>query len=945
MRNSEIIDVSSSVINVNKGETFKVSIVHTDAHTGTTTSLSISDDSILEFVSKNGNEYTYRAVGAGKAVVNLVTNNLAYDDITCDVYVGDGTVENPYFIRNYQDLSYIGNPPESMIGSYSLTSCYKQIADIDLSTVNANRWQPIGNGTEGFSGCYDGNGYTIYNLKITTPANIDDTEGFPENGFSINYAGLFSQITATGLVKNITLDTVTINDSNNICVGAIAGTNAGTIEYSNVTNALLNATNTNAYCGGITGTNIMSGTGSSARLDRVSFVGSIIGSNKLGGLTAINEGGIIINSYSKGTINPVLSTATMAGIACNNTYKTINADKYKSFIINCYSTMVVASNNGTMTSNKMGMIVYSNINPDTTITQLINQAGENRIYGCYYFTEQGFRGIYTEADNDSRYFTTNTTMAELTTVPNSDQLSAVASMATKSDEFAFISYANSSALVLWDFNKVWQISSTINNGLPTLRSVVVSSNENGVAVADRIYDIGDGTVLEIATLADLAPLCNGTGDMDGDYLLVANIYLTGAWTPIGTASNPFTGTFTVSTEGEAYYRIYNLLINGNYTHTGFFGYLGKNAQITGLTIDGIQITNGQYIGSISGYNSGVITDCSTFASTSGYNGMTINANCTTYLGGLVGLNDGTATGSKNNLTLDATSNGNTVYLGGVSAKNTGTLDSDLFNGAINGTISNGGKFIAGGIAGLNKYQITSCMARGNVITPNSNDNIAGGLVGELNADGKITLSSFAGNVTSATAGGLIGILTSYNSSYIAVSRCYSGSGLITGSMIGGLAGRMYVGEIADCYTLSNLSGSVMGGFSGTIEKNGSAYARVRHCFTAVRFDRSSGTAYCETSSEVRALTGYYVWDSLMGTGRDGYKVAGYVTDCIIDDEAGQHANRRVSTDRFLGSDPDGNYGTFSTADCYKLNTFTSRGFSTSYWTSDNESYPLLINVA
>jgi len=47
----------------------------------------------------------------------------------------------------------------------------------------------------------------------------------------------------------------------------------------------------------------------------------------------------------------------------------------------------------------------------------------------------------------------------------------------------------------------------------------------------------------------------------------------------------------------------------------------------------------------------------------------------------------------------------------------------------------------------------------------------------------------------------------------------------------------------------------------------------------------------------------------------------------------------------LGSDPDGNYGTHSTADCYKLSTFTSRGFSTSYWTSDNEGYPVLINVA
>ena len=78
---------------------------------------------------------------------------------------GEGTPEEPYLVSNAEDLIYFRDVVNA--GLIDLENAYvRQTADIDLN--NVSNWQPIGayGGKHYFEGVYDGDGYSIRNLKI-----------------------------------------------------------------------------------------------------------------------------------------------------------------------------------------------------------------------------------------------------------------------------------------------------------------------------------------------------------------------------------------------------------------------------------------------------------------------------------------------------------------------------------------------------------------------------------------------------------------------------------------------------------------------------------------------------------------------------------------------------------------------------------------------------------
>ena len=97
----------------------------------------------------------------------------------------------------------------------NLLGQYIQMDDIDL-TGYAN-WTPMGNATTAFTGEYDGNNYTIVNLKIT------------DNRPYLTNVGLFGSCGVGAVLKNIHLRTVDITAKtwyyrlNCENVGALAG--------------------------------------------------------------------------------------------------------------------------------------------------------------------------------------------------------------------------------------------------------------------------------------------------------------------------------------------------------------------------------------------------------------------------------------------------------------------------------------------------------------------------------------------------------------------------------------------------------------------------------------------------------------------------------------------------------------------------------------------------
>ncbi len=285
----------------------------------------------------------------------------------------------------------------------------------------------------------------------------------------------------------------------------------------------------------------------------------------------------------------------------------------------------------------------------------------------------------------------------------------------------------------------------------------------GLAVAQFAGGTGEQTnPYQIATADHLNLVRNY---LDKYFILVADIdlnvapYNTGdGWEPIGTGSNPFTGSF----DGNGY-TIRNLYINRPSSYpAGLFGRISGNIRRVG--IEGGSVTGLYYVGALVGYNAGgTISDS--------YSTVSVYAQ-SEVVGGLVGYNyGGTITNSyaSGNVTAAASA----YYIGGLVGVNTGTITS--------------------------KGTITNCYSTGNVT---STGDYVGGLVGH-NYRGDITTSYATGIVEGKQrVAGLVG-----SSWYGEINRSYA-TGQVTGELrVGGLVGNHSTsGIINKSYALGNVNG-------------------------------------------------------------------------------------------------------------------------------------------
>ncbi len=251
-----------------------------------------------------------------------------------------------------------------------------------------------------------------------------------------------------------------------------------------------------------------------------------------------------------------------------------------------------------------------------------------------------------------------------------------------------------------------------------------------------------GDPYQISTADELrwfAGLVNGTltGGTDKNNaacaVLTTNIDLGAAdWTPIGSESNQYTGTFD-----GAGLTISNLRVdNSSADYQGFVGYLGSGGAIQNLTLDkGCSVAGVSYVGGVCGSNTGLITNCT-------YTGVVIGGsyvggvcgsntdlitNCTntwavsgdSYVGGVCGFSiSGTITNCGNGGAVTSSSG----YVGGVCGYN--YKNSTIKNCYNTGTVSSSYDYV-GGICGLNRSTIESCYNTGSV----SGNSVVGGVCG------------------------------------------------------------------------------------------------------------------------------------------------------------------------------------------------------------------------
>ncbi len=271
---------------------------------------------------------------------------------------GNGTEANPYLISNAAQLG--------AMYYYNSNACFRLQSDIDLIGI---QWSTAI--VPAFGGCFDGNGYVIYNLNI-------------EGG---GYLGLFGKISGSSTqVKNLGIENLNITGgTNSVKLGGLCGLNYGTI--------------TNCYAvGSVTGNNHLGGLCGKNYYGTITncyAAGSVTGgvySYYLGGLCGWNDEGTITNCYAAGSVNGGTCSGYLGGLCGENDEGTIT---------NCYATGSVTGN------NYLGGLCGKNYGTITNCYATDSVTGDDYLGGlCGYnngvITNCYTAGLVTGGD-DSRY--------------------------------------------------------------------------------------------------------------------------------------------------------------------------------------------------------------------------------------------------------------------------------------------------------------------------------------------------------------------------------------------------------------------------------------------------------------------------------------------------------------------------------------------------------------
>ena len=228
----------------------------------------------------------------------LITQN-DYEVLIAD----DNTKSQIYYIDSAEDLNNVryNMYQKNDDGSFNLNlpNTFIQICDIDMTgsdfSSNSGNFDPIASDYP-FNGTYLGNGFSILNLNIVCyESNV----------------GLFSTVGETGKISSLKLVDCSITGGNN--VGAIAGTNDGTISlvanYATIQDAtnvggiagINNGTIEKSFnCGNLQGTNV----GGISVQNTKSILNCFnIADIENGSGIALENSGSIANTYNVGNVN------------------------------------------------------------------------------------------------------------------------------------------------------------------------------------------------------------------------------------------------------------------------------------------------------------------------------------------------------------------------------------------------------------------------------------------------------------------------------------------------------------------------------------------------------------------------------------------------------------------------------------------------------------------
>ena len=181
-------------------------------------------------------------------------------------------------IADYEEFTDLVNSGKSFSGKTVYLS-----KNLDLNGVTL---EPIGNNNNKFEGTFEGNGYTLKNIKIESV---------------VDYVGMFGY--NTGTIRGFNVENIIVKGNDN--VGGIAGYNYGKISAVSVTGVITGKNN----IGGIVGYNNNSGSVRNVLSRNV----IVDGDDSVGGITGYDYGGKPSGVVERATITGNTSVACPLG--------------------------------------------------------------------------------------------------------------------------------------------------------------------------------------------------------------------------------------------------------------------------------------------------------------------------------------------------------------------------------------------------------------------------------------------------------------------------------------------------------------------------------------------------------------------------------------------------------------------------------------------------------
>ncbi len=200
---------------------------------------------------------------------------------------GDGSKENPFEISSAAQLAHING---------HLGSHFIQTGNVDIAADSAfaSGFPMIASGGSPFTGTYDGNGYAISGLRISSA------------GESV---GLFAENTGTVRNVHVTSGDVRSTSTQRAFAGGVVGLNydGGLVEAC--ANGATVSAESSSYAGGVVGYNY------GAKIRNTYNYAKISGTANVGGITGVNrDSATISNSYNVGTISASMDSGSIVGL-------------------------------------------------------------------------------------------------------------------------------------------------------------------------------------------------------------------------------------------------------------------------------------------------------------------------------------------------------------------------------------------------------------------------------------------------------------------------------------------------------------------------------------------------------------------------------------------------------------------------------------------------------